>query len=142
VTSPDGPALSEAVVAAAGGAAFALPPLPLKRLAAALERADVLVTGDTGLLHVGTAMGTPSVVLMGSAIPDTIAYPGRPQVLLFHREACGEWTEGVECRRGNTCQDRTCIEAITSEEARAGVAHLLDRRAGAAGRRIEPGHEK
>ncbi|WP_420130606.1 glycosyltransferase family 9 protein [Longimicrobium sp.] len=41
----------------------------LRRLAYLLSRADVLVSPDTGPLHVGVALGTPTVALMGHTNP-------------------------------------------------------------------------
>ncbi|HEX5870847.1 MAG TPA: glycosyltransferase family 9 protein [Longimicrobium sp.] len=60
--------------AAAIRAAAAHPPLDLRemdlrRLAYLLSRADVLVSPDTGPLHMGVALGTPTVALMGHTNP-------------------------------------------------------------------------
>lgn len=41
----------------------------LRRVVYLLERADVLVSPDTGPLHAGVALGTPSVALMGYTNP-------------------------------------------------------------------------
>lgn len=41
----------------------------LRRLAWVTEKADVLVSPDTGPLHVGVALGTPTVALMGYTNP-------------------------------------------------------------------------
>ena len=127
ISSPDAPALTEAVVGASQGAAVALPPLALRRLAALLERASLLVSGDTGVLHVGSAMGTPAVILSGPTSPDLVACPACPQVILFDRDACPHWETGSECARYNDCLDRRCIDAITMEETLDAVTDLLGR---------------
>ncbi|HET7320964.1 MAG TPA: glycosyltransferase family 9 protein [Longimicrobiaceae bacterium] len=44
----------------------------LRRLVYLLDRADVLVSPDTGPLHVGVALGTPSVALMGYTNPKRV----------------------------------------------------------------------
>jgi heptosyltransferase I len=54
--------------------AAAYPPLDLRawdlrRVVALLDRADVLVSPDTGPLHIGVALGTPTVALMGYTNP-------------------------------------------------------------------------
>ena len=64
----------EDAVAAAIRATASHPPLDLRewdlrRLVYLLGRADVLVTPDTGPLHVGVALGTPTVALMGHTNP-------------------------------------------------------------------------
>ncbi len=44
--------------------------LDLAELAALLQAADLLLCGDTGVAHLGTAYGTPSVLLFGPIPPD------------------------------------------------------------------------
>lgn len=44
----------------------------LRRLVYLIERADVLVSPDTGPLHVGVALGTPTVALMGYTNPKRV----------------------------------------------------------------------
>lgn len=64
----------EEAAAAAIRAAASHPPLDLRewdlrRLAYLLQRADVLVSPDTGPLHMGVALDTPTVALMGHTNP-------------------------------------------------------------------------
>ena len=64
----------EDAVAAEIAARASHPPLDLRawdlrRVAYLIDRADVLVSPDTGPLHVGVAIGTPSVALMGYTNP-------------------------------------------------------------------------
>lgn len=64
----------EEAVAAAIRASASHPPLDLRewdlrRLAYLISRADVLVSPDTGPLHLGVALGTPTVALMGHTNP-------------------------------------------------------------------------
>ncbi|MEJ7717324.1 MAG: glycosyltransferase family 9 protein [Thermoleophilaceae bacterium] len=42
----------------------------LRGLAAAVAAADRVVCGDTGVAHLATALGTPSVVLFGPTFPE------------------------------------------------------------------------
>jgi len=54
-----------------------VPPLDLRewdlrRLVFLLERVDVLVTPDTGPMHIGVALGTPTVALMGHTNPKRV----------------------------------------------------------------------
>jgi ADP-heptose:LPS heptosyltransferase len=75
---PGEEALAEAVVRAAGGdRPAALPagavaragPTDLLRLAALVAAAGRVACGDTGVAHLATALGTPSVVLFGPTSP-------------------------------------------------------------------------
>lgn len=44
----------------------------LRRLVYLLDRADVLVSPDTGPLHIGVALGVPSVALLGATDPQRV----------------------------------------------------------------------
>lgn len=50
--------------------------LDLPTLAAVLERLDVLVTGDTGPMHLAAAVGTPTVAIFGPSSPARYAPRG------------------------------------------------------------------
>lgn len=125
ITAPGEERLVGQVVGASGGAASALPALTIKQLAALVEMAVLVVTGDTGVLHLATAMGEPSVILAGPTDPGMVAYPGVRQAVLFHREACAKWVSGDECARYNECNERQCIDAIPVDEVVAAVRALL-----------------
>ena len=82
----------------------------LLQLAALLERCSVLVTNDTGTMHVGAAVGTPVIALFGST----------PHLMT------GPWGEGhVVVRKDVPCSpcwkricptDHECMERITVDE--------------------------
>lgn len=55
--------LAQAVVAAAGDAGLLAPPTDLHLLSALLRRAALLVTNDTGPMHLGVACETPTLAL-------------------------------------------------------------------------------
>lgn len=64
-----------------GGAAD----IPFDRLAALIARARAVVVGDTGLAHLATAYGTPSVVLFGPVSPRLWGPPTGPgHQVLWH----------------------------------------------------------
>jgi len=126
ITAPGEEGLTQAAVAAATGAAVALPRLTIKELAAMLASARGVVTGDTGVLHLATAMGTPSVVLAGPTDPHLVTYRGVRQVALFHRDACVDWRGEAQCTTYNECTKRHCIDAITVEEVAEAVRALLE----------------
>jgi len=82
----------------------------LRQAAALIERAALLVGVDTGLSHIGTALGTPSVLLFGSTLPytDTTRHNA---VVIHHPMTCSP------CRRSPTCHgDFTCMRRIDIPE--------------------------
>jgi lipopolysaccharide heptosyltransferase II len=53
---------------------------------ALLKRADVAVAGDTGLLHLATAVGTPVVGLYGPGVPEFGFYPYRAAARVLEQD--------------------------------------------------------
>jgi ADP-heptose:LPS heptosyltransferase len=97
--------------AVAGGAG--LPPssvlagrTDLAALGAVIAHARLLVSGDTGVAHLATAYGTPSVVLFGPISPATWGPPpGRPQHVILWRGPAGLDDISV----GEVCQAATAL---------------------------------
>lgn len=86
----------------------ALPPLAFWELAAALRQADLVITPDTGLLHLAVLLGVPVVALFGPSDPVVAGLPeGTGQVL----------RTGIGCSpcRERRCQRRQCLEALSPE---------------------------
>ncbi|HEX8272154.1 MAG TPA: glycosyltransferase family 9 protein [Longimicrobiaceae bacterium] len=71
----------------------------LRRLVYLLDRADVLVSPDTGPLHVGVALGTPTVSLMGYTNPKRYGPYRRFHDLLV--DAFGDPGEDYSAAAGN-----------------------------------------
>jgi heptosyltransferase I len=83
----------------------------LRRLVYLLDRADVLVSPDTGPLHAGVALGTPTVALMGYTNPKRVGpYRRFPELLIDAYGDPGEdYTVSAEYRPGR-------MERITAEQ--------------------------
>lgn len=79
--SPDERGLAETVARQAGllPTAVLAGRLDLAGLAALVAGARLVVSNDTGVGHLATAYGTPSVVLFGMSTPDRWGPPDRPQ---------------------------------------------------------------
>ncbi|MEO7456720.1 MAG: lipopolysaccharide heptosyltransferase II [Gemmatimonadaceae bacterium] len=70
VGGPADAELAKAIVAAAPRAVDATGQLSLLASAELIGRAAVLVTNDSAPLHLGSAMGTPTVAIFGPTVPD------------------------------------------------------------------------
>jgi len=94
----------------------------LRRLVYLLDRADVLVSPDTGPLHVAVALGTPSVALMGYTNPKRVGPYRRFHELLV--DAYGDEGEdypvSAEYRHGR-------MERITVDQVLEKVRLALER---------------
>ncbi|GAA2910881.1 glycosyltransferase family 9 protein [Actinoplanes cyaneus] len=82
------------VAAQAGIAASAVPATDLGELAGMVAHARLVISGDTGISHVATAYGTPSVTLFGPMSP---AYWGPPPDRPWHQAI---W-HGTRSERGD-----------------------------------------
>jgi heptosyltransferase-1 len=67
---PGEESLAHSVVAASEGAAEAAPPTAITDIFALAAGAKLMVSGDTGPLHIGGAVGTPLVALFGPTFPE------------------------------------------------------------------------
>ncbi len=60
--------------------------LSLMQSACALNRADLLLTNDTGLMHLGTALKKPVVAIFGSTVRELGFYPFGEQSIVIENE--------------------------------------------------------
>ncbi len=111
-------ALADAIVAAATGAAHLAPPTSIADLTALLRGAALVVSGDTGPMHLAAATGAPIVGLFGPTWPERNG-PWDPRDEVISRATV------CECHHKRQCQiGRPCIEDITVAE----VVTAIDRR--------------
>ena len=122
IWGPEDEARAAAVVAASGGAAAPAPPTDLVALAALLRAAALVVSGDTGPLHLAAALGTPVVGLYGPSDPVRNGpwSPGDEVVSVFpdcacaaRRAASGRAVHMVRrCRAGISCLDALTVDRV------------------------------
>ncbi|MER7555571.1 glycosyltransferase family 9 protein [Nocardioides sp. NPDC126508] len=62
----------------------------LIRLAALVGAARLLISGDTGIAHLASALATPSVVLFGPTPPSVWGPPPGPHIALWHGDGPGD----------------------------------------------------
>ena len=99
--------------------------LTFRQLAALIDRAALLVSGDTGPMHVAGAVGTPFLALFGPTPVQGRAPVGGRGVALAHPVPCGP-CEQKRCPRVD--EPLLCLRLITVEEALAAAGPLLDER--------------
>lgn len=121
IGAPRERARCEAIVKGVGATAItAAGALPIEALPALVARCAVLVTGDTGTLHVAVAVGTPTVALFAVSDP---AASGPAHDLERHIVIQRPAPAGV---RSKTDDDRW-MARIAPEEAAAAVMRQLER---------------
>jgi heptosyltransferase-2 len=91
----------------------------LLQLAALLERCQLLVTNDTGTMHVATAVGTPVAAIFGSTDPSTTGPWGDGNVVIKKDVSCSP------CSKRICPTDHRCMELITVDEVEEVVERKL-----------------
>jgi ADP-heptose:LPS heptosyltransferase len=128
-----GPGEENLAAAIRGG--MAQPPLELVgrtsllQLAALLARAATLVSGDTGPLHLATAVGTPVVALFGAIDPNRTGPVGEGHLVLRHPELPCVPCNAQECANAVPLE---CMARLSVDEVLQGVRQVLARQAEAA----------
>ncbi len=90
----------------------------LLQLAALLKRADLLITNDSGPMHISTAVGTPVVALFGPTRPKRTGPYGDGHIVIQKDIPC------IGCLK-KSCNDLRCMEAITINDVLSAVKRVL-----------------
>ena len=112
---PGEEALASAVVDASAGSARLAPPTRLADLVELCRAASLMVSGDTGPLHIAAAVGTPIVSLFGPTDPERNGPWSATDVNISRFPSCS-------CHYQRRCH-RTdwCLASITTAEVTAAI---------------------
>lgn len=112
---PDEQAIAQAVVDASSGAARLAPPTTLADLLALSRAASLMVSGDTGPLHIAAAVSTPVVALFGPTDPRRNGPWSNQDEIVSRYAACG-------CRYQRRChQPAWCLADVSVAEVTAAI---------------------
>ena len=93
--------------------------LSLMGTAALLERCRLFITNDTGIMHMAFALKVPTVALFGPGRVKRWVPPNASWIKPLHHPVpcspCYKWS----------CEDLTCLKAITVEEVKEAVSRLI-----------------
>lgn len=94
--------------------------IPLKYIASLVKKFTLLVTGDTGIMHVAIAVGTPIVGLFAASDPDRSGpyYDRDKHLIIKKNRAC------IQCK-GRKCKSSKCMERISINEVFEHIGVLL-----------------
>ena len=121
--APDELPLVERVRARVGGGTSTLAgSLSLDVLAAVLRRAPLLISNNTGPVHLAAAVGTPSVVLYAMTNPQHTPW-GVDGEVLWHDVPC-RWCHASVCPEGH----HRCLRLIPSDAVVAAALRLASAR--------------
>ena len=111
---------AEEIVARSQGAAIMGPPTSLPELAELLRHARIVISPDTGPMHMAVAVGSPTVGLFGVTRPEDCGPYGWPHQAVQRRHQSG----GRKQRRR---ADNDAMREITVEDALRACETVLDR---------------
>jgi heptosyltransferase-2 len=105
----------------------------IRELMAVIKRCSVLVTNDTGPMHMASALGVPVVAIFGPTDWRTTSPYGREQALLRHPVEC------APCMLRECPIDHRCMTGVTVEQVYdAGLKQLARHEARGEGREVDP----
>ena len=108
---PGEQSLAASVAAASGGAAEIAPPTTIPDLIGIARHARLMISGDTGPLHIAGAVGTPTVALFGPTQPERNG-PWSPHDITVSRVSQCSCLYERRCRKPVPCIDDIAIEEI------------------------------
>ena len=120
VWGPGEQAMAQVIAAESRGAALLAPPTSIPDLFALSHRARIMVSGDTGPLHIAGALGTPIVALFGPTLREKNGPWLAADISVSRADRCSCLYER-RCRLGTPC-----IDDIPVEEVIAAVERRLD----------------
>ena len=116
---PGEESIAAAVVRASSNAASVAPPTTITAVFAMAKNARLMVSGDTGPLHIAAAVATPVVALFGPTWPERNGPWSRADVIVSQNARCSCHYER-RCRRADPC-----INGIGVDEVIAAVERRL-----------------
>lgn len=123
--SPREQALADAIRAAAHVPVASVVGNTVGESLAILERAALVVGGDSGLVHAARALGTPAVVLFGPTAPEAHIFGPRERLVSLRLDCAPCSSHGSrECPLGH----HRCMRELAVDRALRACAELLDAR--------------
>lgn len=119
---PGEQSLAHEIVSASGGAAISAPPTTLTDVVALSRAASLMVSGDTGPLHIAAAVGTPVVALFGPTDPHRNGPWSERDISIGRYDRCACHYER-QCRHADPRE--WCLSSITVDEVSAAIDRRL-----------------
>jgi lipopolysaccharide heptosyltransferase I len=111
VWGPGEEAAASAIVAASRGAAQQAPPTTITDIVGLAKRARLMISGDTGPLHIAGAVGTPIVALFGPTRAERNGPWSASDIAISRYDRCVCHYER-RCRRGSPCIDEIGVDEV------------------------------
>lgn len=103
----------------------------VKQVAALIEKCDLLVCNDSGLMHAAVAVGTPVVAIYGPTDISRTAPLGDRNTVIRHDLPCSPCFKLEGDDQVHACTHHDCLMSITTEEVFETIISICDPRADA-----------
>jgi len=110
---------AERIAIGVGGCARVVERLPLGKLIGLLKKVDLVVGGDTGIVHAAAAVGTPTVSFYRASDARRSGPRGNQHKVIQTDMPC------ARCFRTNCKKDQACRESITADELLSAMEAVL-----------------
>lgn len=94
----------------------------IKQLGALMERADIVISADSGPLHIASAVGSDVIAIFGPTSPAITGPCGKGRHIIIHKDVGCR----IPCYKPN-CQSYKCMKSIEPSDILAAVGELLNR---------------
>ena len=94
----------------------------LKELAAVMRRASLVVSNDSGPMHIAVSQKTPTIAVFGPTDPAITGPYGDGRYIILHK-----WEECEVPCYDLSCKDFRCMEEISAEEVLDAIKRLKDK---------------
>jgi heptosyltransferase-2 len=88
----------------------------IKQVAALIERCDLLICNDSGLMHVAVAVDTPVVAIYGPTDLNRTAPLGERHTVIRHAMPCSPCFKLEGDEQVHLCQHHDCLMTISADE--------------------------
>lgn len=95
--------------------------MSLRLLGAFLERCSLMITNDSGSMHIGAAIGCPMVAIFGPTDPELTSPYSRKSIVLYKKAEC------APCFLRECPIDHRCMTAIEVENVTRAIVQILDK---------------
>ncbi|MEW5895707.1 MAG: lipopolysaccharide heptosyltransferase II [Candidatus Omnitrophota bacterium] len=84
----------------------------LPQIFALMKRANIVISADSGPMHMASSAGTPTIAIFGPTRPEVTGPRGKGEVIILQKE--------LECNKqacyNLDCPDNRCMRAVTVDE--------------------------
>lgn len=93
----------------------------LPQLAGLLSQCDLVLTNDTGALHIAAALDVPTIALFGPGDPEKFRPLSRQATVFYHQVPCSP----CKVQYTDKCHDNICMQQITVDEVKVAITKTL-----------------